>query len=246
MNIDLIRKKFIKYAKTFNLKEKAIMGKFHHSFRVMEYANMIAREEGLKEEDVVLANVIGLLHDIARFYQWTNYKTYVDSKSIDHGDYGEIILKEEKFLDEFDIKDEEKEIIYKAIINHNKYDIDNSLNERELLHAKIIRDADKLDIMKEQCNKLTKNFDEINPKIKEDLLNQKLVNNDNTHGEVDYLLRCISFTFDINFKCSLIFLKQENILENKFNLLEIYANNIDEIEEIKKVVFNYLEGEISC
>ena len=39
-------------------------------------------------------------------------------------------------------------IIYKAINNHNKFEIERGLSERELLHCKIIRDADKLDIFR--------------------------------------------------------------------------------------------------
>ena len=37
------------------------------------------------------------------------------------------------------------EIIKKAIYTHNKYKIEDGLNELEELHCKIIRDADKLD-----------------------------------------------------------------------------------------------------
>lgn len=37
------------------------------------------------------------------------------------------------------------EIIKKSIENHSRLAIEKGLNERELLHSKIIRDADKLD-----------------------------------------------------------------------------------------------------
>ena len=46
-----------------------------------------------------------------------------------------------KFIDD----DKYDEIISKAIYNHNKYKIQEGLNEIELLQCKIIRDADKLD-----------------------------------------------------------------------------------------------------
>ena len=41
--------------------------------------------------------------------------------------------------------DQYDNIIKKAIYNHNKYKIEENLNDVELLHRKIIRDADKLD-----------------------------------------------------------------------------------------------------
>ena len=37
--------------------------------------------------DKVLAERCALWHDIARFKQWTEYKTFVDYESFDHGFY---------------------------------------------------------------------------------------------------------------------------------------------------------------
>ena len=45
--------------------------------------------------------------------------------------------------------DKYDEIIRKAIKNHNKFEIEKRLTEKELIFAKIIRDADKIDIIYE-------------------------------------------------------------------------------------------------
>ena len=74
--LDQIRKEFIKYSKNFDLKDKNIMGKFHHSFRVMEFATDIAKSIKLKEEDIEIISISALLHDISRFEQWQKYKTF--------------------------------------------------------------------------------------------------------------------------------------------------------------------------
>ena len=47
-------------------------------------------------QGIELASLIGLLHDIARFEQYTKYKTFNDLESFDHGDYGVEILKKDK------------------------------------------------------------------------------------------------------------------------------------------------------
>ena len=54
----------------------------------------------IPEESIIL---IGLLHDIARFEQYTKYKTFRDSISIDHGDLGVEILFEEKEIEKYDL-----------------------------------------------------------------------------------------------------------------------------------------------
>ena len=169
MNIDIIRKRFIEYVKKYDLKKSNIMRKFHHSFRVMEYTKEICESLNLNEEDTSLALVIGLLHDIGRFEQWNKYKTYYDSISIDHGDLGADIL--EDFLEE----DENKHIILTAVKNHNKPSIENDLDERTLLFCKIVRDADKLDIIKEQCLVVTVVDDFIEDDIMDCFYNKKVI-----------------------------------------------------------------------
>ena len=41
-----------------------------------------------------------------------------------------------------------QEVILKAVKNHNKFEIENNLNDKELLFTKMIRDTDKIDIYK--------------------------------------------------------------------------------------------------
>ena len=55
----------------------------------------IASSIGLNEEKINLAKLIGLLHDIARFEQYTRYQTFRDIESIDHGNLGAEILQQD-------------------------------------------------------------------------------------------------------------------------------------------------------
>ena len=91
----------------------------------------------LSEEDVKLAELIGMLHDIGRFEQLRVYNTYNDRESINHGEYGAKILFEDGLIKNF-IEDRSYDrIIYLAVINHNRDNIEEGLNDRELLHCKI-------------------------------------------------------------------------------------------------------------
>lgn len=236
-----IMKIFNEYAKKYDLKNPHIMGKFHHSYRVMEFAIEIANSINLSEEDMYIVKIAALFHDIARFEQWTKYETYVDAKSFDHGDMGYKILKE-GIIDKI-ISDKEKQnIILASVKNHNKFEIENNLTEKELLVSKIVRDADKLDIMKEQ------GFIKENGVLKEDLLNtllnHNMVTNNLVKNEMDSLCRLISFIFDFNYKYTYKYVLENNIIENKINLLEIYGNvNLKELEEN---LINYMKEKIIC
>ena len=231
-----IMKLFNDYAKTFELKNKNIMRKFHHSYRVMDFSIEIAKSLDLNEEDIRVIGIAGLFHDIARFEQWTEYETYVDSKSFDHGDMGYKILKE-KFIDKLGLTENEQEIVLKAVKNHNKFKVEDNIEGKELLICNIIRDADKLDIMKEQG--FIKKDELIN-----NLLEHKMVDNNLVENDMDSLFRLIAFIFDLNFKYSFKYLLHKKIIENKINLIEIYGNK--DLSNLQDNLINYMKGRLEC
>lgn len=147
--LDLIKaKQFYKeYIKNYDSENPKIALKIAHIFRTAEKARKIATNLNLSEEDINLAELIGMLHDIGRFEQLKRYNTYNDRESINHGELGAKILFEDKLIENFIDDRQFDRIIYLAIINHNRDNIENGLNQRELLHCKIIRDADKWDIL---------------------------------------------------------------------------------------------------
>ncbi len=138
---------FDKYAMQYDMNETMIAYKYNHSYRVVHQAEEISRSIDLDNVERDLASLIALLHDIARFRQWQEYKTFSDRNSFDHGLEGVKILFDEGEINNYNCDKDDYDVIRKAIINHNKYVIEDGLNERQLLHAKIIRDADKIDIL---------------------------------------------------------------------------------------------------
>lgn len=223
---------FNKYVKNYNLKDKNIMGKYHHSFRVMEFCKEIAISLKLNEKDIYIASICGLLHDIARFSQWTKYQTYVDKKSFDHGDEGERILSET--ITNFTNDSEISSIVIDSTKYHNKISIP-PLDERHLLFIKIVRDADKLDIMTEQGNLINMNKIELKKELLDSIYNKQICKNEYITNEVDSILRMISWIFDLNYKYSYLYLVDKKIIEKKFNLLEMYGETEDTIK-LKKFI----------
>lgn len=232
-------KEFQKFAKMYDLSNPNIMRKFHHTFRVVEYAKDIARSEGLTEDDVNLAMLCALLHDIARFRQWSIYKTYEDSKSYDHGEEAYKILKEKNYIANYTTDPYEQRIILKAVKNHNKYKLEEGLSEREAFFAKILRDADKIDIICSQ-NELSGVFI-LNPTYIKPFQEKRLFKNSGVTGQYEVLLRQIAFVYDMNFKYTYRLLLANDIIDKKIDLLISHCSNIGILEYIKKTVIEYME-----
>lgn len=214
---------FNEFVKDYDLKDPMISLKYHHSLRVMNFANDIASSLNLSDEDVFLATLCGLLHDVGRFHQWTKYKTFRDHESIDHGDYGYQILKD-GLIDKFEINDEEKRIVLSATKLHNKLD-NTEEDEKARLIVDITRDADKLDII-DTCGIV--NHDEeiiLKDKMIEDIITGNLTKNEDVKTDTDMILRYVSWVNDLNFIFSYEYLNNSKVLDNKLHLLEIYGES---------------------
>ena len=120
INIEEAKEEFIRYTEKFNLEDGNIKRKQQHSLRVMKISEQIAKNLKLQEEQIQLATLIGLLHDIGRFKQYTEIGLGDNLEGFDHGDYGAEILFEKGIIRNFIKTDKYDEIIRKAIKNHNK------------------------------------------------------------------------------------------------------------------------------
>ena len=112
MNIEAAQKEFLNYTEQFDTTNIKISNKVSHSIRVMELSKNIAENLNLSKEEIEIATLIGLLHDIGRFEQQTKYQTYNDLKSVDHGDLGVKILEENNYIRKYNDKPEYDKIIY--------------------------------------------------------------------------------------------------------------------------------------
>ena len=227
-----------------------------HTYHVYENAMMIAQKLGLPKEDIDLAGLIAILHDIGRFDELKNLKRF-DSVGNDHAMFASKILFFEKLINKFIDDSKYNNIIRKAIENHNKKSIEGGLLDKELLHAKIIRDADKLDnfrVKKEEDIEnifpgiVNKKEDIENSFILESVYNsiveEKCVDIKDRVYPLDYWICILGFTFDIYFKETLSIIKNNdyiNILIDRFN----YHYSKDKMNEIRNIVNNYIDKRLN-
>ena len=220
MNLDVIISEFDNYFELFDKNDYDTKYKYIHSYRVKDISNCIARGLNLSEEDILLATVIGLLHDIGRFKQLEMFSNYNDI-NIDHADLGVETLFENNFIEKFKIDRKYYEIIKFAIKNHNKLDIEKTDDDKKLLHAKIIRDADKIDILKAYSIYKDYNLKEednyISEKVNQLFYNKELIKKEFLKNKNDFIVLNLSYVYDINFEFSLKMIKEEKILYKLYN-----------------------------
>lgn len=120
--------------------------KKEHSLRVRDHMQTLGRDLKLDGNQMFLAEVIGLFHDVGRFEQYVKYHTFKDHQSEDHAKLGLSILDREQIFSGR-LSDLEREFILTAIGNHNQRVIQENVEGDNLLFCKLIRDADKLDIL---------------------------------------------------------------------------------------------------
>ena len=124
--------------------QQGILIKEKHTGYVTANCVELAKFLKLSTHDTQLAEIIGLFHDVGRFRQYSLYKTFNDADSEDHADLGIKVIDELKFFKELSAND--YDLVKFAIQNHNKKTVAPTDDERKNFFAKIIRDADKLDI----------------------------------------------------------------------------------------------------
>ena len=250
IDIENAKKVFNEYVNNYDVNNGKIALKIGHILRVSELSKKIAESLNLSKEDVDLATLIGLLHDIGRFEQVKRYNTFNDSKSINHGELGVQILFEEGLIEKFDIDEKYYKIIKLAILNHNRNRIDDGLSENELLHCKIIRDSDKLDIFYVLLtDKLIDAYgcefmeyetfsDEIVRQFKEEhLINYK---DRKTYG--DLWICHMAYIYDLNFKSSYETIKEKDYISKLFNRVDFKDEKVrKQAIEIVDIVNHFIE-----
>ncbi len=235
---------FKEYTDTFRGNDRLIQRNYDlkivHTYNVCINIIEIGKSIGLNEFDLNISEVIGLLHDLGRFDQFLKYNTFADNRSINHSILAIKIINENNLLEKFD--ENIKEIIQKAILNHNKININDEADNKILLFSKLIRDADKLDIYRIVKDYYSNKNEEKNNTIElelkdsieysQDIYNTVLAKNVVRYEDLrflnDFKLLQLSWIYDINFLFTF------KMIRKKDYLTYIY-NSIPESEKIKEL-----------
>lgn len=251
------REAFRAYVEPYDLTKQRVQLKADHTYHVAGIAERIAREEGLPADEVDLAWLCGLLHDIGRFEQLRRWDTFDDTTSASHADLGVDVLFEggahlgdpalarapelasargddgvflahiqgrgaiRCFLDDPSADDR----IRAAVAYHSGFRLPTSLEDegtRALCH--IVRDADKIDILRTVCaspvetvlgiNEAELMHSPVSPEAMEAFYHHRTLRRDERTYPADYLVGLASFAFELVYPASMrIAVEQGNLYE---------------------------------
>ena len=249
----IIRETFKNYVCKYNPKDPKIALKIAHTYRVADLCEEIAKSLEMNDEEQSVAWVLGMLHDIGRFEQVRVYNTFVDSLSVDHAEFGaDLLFKEgmiEDFLDDRDLD----QTIEVAIRNHNKFRIDENVTGKMLVFSEILRDADKIDIlrvnidtpMEDIYNTTTEILlnSDVSPEVMEQVRNRQCITREVRKTPVDHLIGHLALCFELVFPRSRKIVLEQGYLEKLCNFPTKNLKTRECIEETKEYVLDFLKSE---
>ncbi len=224
-----LRKWFKDYVKGFlgddPYTNKNMALKEGHTYRVCGHCIAISRSLDLSMEKQYVAEAIGLFHDIGRFEQFEKYRTFNDKQSENHAELGARVLCRENILSQ--LNPTEQTIILKGVQFHSIKDLPENESEETCFFLKILRDADKLDILNVLSNYYNSEYNGSNPALDLDLpdtpeiseavirdvMEKRCVNLKNVRTINDFKLLQTSWVFDVNFDYTLSYIKTHRYIE---------------------------------
>ncbi len=235
-------------------KDWAIRLKEEHSQKVRQEIILISHGLNLPEQDIYIAEVLGLFHDIGRFYQYQRYGTFRDDLSENHAELGVKILVDTHILN--DLPEEEKDIIKNGILYHNLRKLPEDEDPRCLLFYRLLRDADKLDIWRVIINYYYKEQEHNHKSVLElglpdtpgysdrsldNLYSGRTSSSSAIKNLNDFKLLQISWVYDINFYPTFQEIKKRKYIEEIVSTLP----ETEELKKVLKIVENYLAMHIT-
>ena len=116
-----------------------------HSLRVLREAEMLTASLEAASPLAEIIHIAALLHDIGRFSQYRDYRTYNDRESVNHARLGVDVLRQANTLHE--LSPGHRRLVLGAIFLHNRASLPAKLSPNLSLMVKVLQDADKLDII---------------------------------------------------------------------------------------------------
>ena len=227
--------------------------KENHTYAVCDEVAYLAERLGLEENDCLTAQTIALFHDVGRFEQFVKYHTYNDRRSENHCALALAELGRHGVWDGLD--ERESRIIQTAIKLHGEKKLPVDLDPDTELFAKLIRDADKIDVYRvviegykrymadpDQFDLEIEFSDEpcYSPHMLEAIQKGQLVDYNELRTLNDMKLLQLGWVFDVNFAETLARIQERQFLEQ----IVAFLPRTEEIARVAKYVFNYVASRL--
>ncbi len=220
-----------------------------HSLRVVANILLLSKVVLQSDEERQLAEVIALFHDLgkaAMFVQGTESPTNIQR---DHASLSAKMIQQMDFFPK--LPADIQLIILKSVENHNKPKLPKLDNEQQTNFARLLRDADKLDIYDSSYRFFKEKYG-VQPLMTFDLVNhaevsEKILKNiqagkialvEDMRTMNDYKLLLLSMAFDLNFKYTFRIMSEKQYIQKIYETLPKRDQIIDGYRGIKLFVEN--------
>lgn len=226
-------KKLFDYAERFigfsKEQDANIRIKRDHSLKVLDEARHIAGTLLIETNLFRAVELAALFHDVGRFVQFQRYGTFNDRISANHARLSVQVLQKENIL--ADCLPADYRIIIGSVLLHNRRSLPGHLRPDVDLVTRVIRDADKLDIMRVvlphfemPCNDavtlgLNKDPLSYNPGIFANVQSKKTAMYEQMIWVNDFKLLVASWTYNMNFPVSRRTILSRGYLDRLFKCL---------------------------
>ncbi|MBN1900676.1 HD domain-containing protein, partial [Candidatus Sumerlaeota bacterium] len=220
-----------------------------HTFRVCDEITGISDDLGLTEPQRNLAEMAALFHDLGRFEQYARYRTFSDHRTENHALLSAKILKNLEILVDYD--DAIQELLDKVISWHNLPRLPEGVDEHTLFFARLLRDADKLDILRLMINAFQEkkygggseiafglpDTPDISDAVVESLLKSQFVDMPSMKTLSDYKLLLLGLTFDVNFAPSFKRIRERRYMEQ----IRKELPDSEKVDQVFKAVESHID-----
>ncbi|WP_022763275.1 HD domain-containing protein [Butyrivibrio sp. AD3002] len=223
-----VREQFASYTRNYDPEDVKIALKIAHTYRVADNCEKIAKSLGLSEDDVEFAWLSGMIHDVGRFEQVRRYNTFNDARSVDHAELGADLLFGEEGLIRGYLEDSSLYDMMDVVIRqHNKYRIDESVTGKTLTFCNILRDADKIDILRVNVETPLEDLysatteklmeSEVSEEVMEQVREKIAVSRAITHTYAEHQIGHIALVFELVYPKSRELAKEQGYLYQMFD-----------------------------
>lgn len=230
-----------------DLQDAMLRLKLSHSMRVLECAESIMTGENICGHTKQLCQLASLYHDIGRFPQFVEYGTFNDRVSTNHARLGVRTLRHLTLPGELSTQD--WRTIRLAIAQHNLKELSDTLPSKYETIVKLVRDADKLDILNVMVNHFTSDspdpdvvhgFEDIpgqySAAIYSDVMSGRTADYRDIHCTNDFKLLILGWIYDFNFTTSLNLVTSRNYVKTIISLLP----STPEIQALESSIFKFM------
>ena len=228
-DVEAVKSWFRDYVEEFKHGSEAMVEntilKEDHTLRVCAEALAIGKALRLSPNALHIAELCALLHDVGRFEQYRRYGTFVDARSVNHAGLSVTVATSHNVL--APLRENLKNLILQVIACHNQARLPADGSEIFLFFARLLRDADKLDIYKvvtdyysrtgHHRNKAIEldlpDTDGFSDDVYENLMNRQIVDIRHLKNFNDFKLLQVGWIFDINFSAAFSVVQSRRYLE---------------------------------